>query len=102
MNGENLGDNPVNVPGMVAARCVDMNSIYVWPDCIDLPNLRLNSFPEDLLVATILVEDGPRFCLPERGVDEVPEVGEVGCRAASPTTLYPFSARSAVLDEAPR
>jgi hypothetical protein len=59
MNGENLGEDPVNVAGVVAGRCVDVNSIYVWPDCIDLPDLRLNGFPEDLLVATILVEDSP-------------------------------------------
>ena len=101
MNGENLGDDPVHVPDMVAGRCVDVNSIYVWPDCIDLPNLRLNSFPKDLLVATILVEDGPSICLPERGVDEVPDVGEVSVRAASPTTLYLFPARTAMLNERP-
>src|SRR5215208_5550314 len=101
MNGENLGDDPVHVTGVVASCYVDVNSIYVWPDCIDLPNLRLNSFPEDLLVAIILVEDGPRFCLTESGVDEVPDVGEVSVRAASPTTLYPFPARTAMLNETP-
>ena len=99
MDRENLADNPVTEPGMVAGRCVDVNSIYMWPDCFDLPDLRLNGFPEDVLVATILVEDSPGFGLTKIGVDEVPDVGEVSVRAASPTTLYLFPARTAMLNE---